>query len=184
MNQIKMTKLIYKIYKHLNLLKNLTFMINLIYKIFHIYTFSVVDDSLKEAGLSWNNCRAYSSDNANNMVGKHNSVLSRIAQQQPLVYAVGCPAHLAHLAAKKGTKPLSFNVEDFLIDIYYHFDKSAKRKAKLREFSQFCDTVVRKVLKHVSTRWLSIGKCVERILQMYTSLRSYFLSTYGQQVNN
>ena len=37
---------------------------------------------------------------------------------------------------------------------------------------------VRKVIKHVSTRWLSLGKCLERTLMQWDSLESYFLSYF------
>ena len=53
---------------------------------------------------------------------------------------------------------------------------STKRKGQLREFAQFCDIESRKMLKYVSTRWLSLQSSVERILKQYSALRSYFLS--------
>lgn len=58
---------------------------------------------LKKHNVDWNMCATYSEDNAANMQGKHNSVLSRIrAAQKPeqKVYAVGCPCHLVHLMAE------------------------------------------------------------------------------------
>ena len=63
-----------------------------------------------------------------------------------------------------------------LIDTFYYFDKSTKRKNELASYCTLCDVEVRKVLKHVSTRWLSLELVVSRILQQYPALRSYFLS--------
>ena len=63
-----------------------------------------------------------------------------------------------------------------MIDNYYYFDKSTKRKSELLEYCMFCDTEYRKVLKHISTRWLSLELAVDRILRVYPGLRSYFLS--------
>ena len=60
-----------------------------------------------------------------------------------------------------------------MIDTYYYFDKSTK---SLADYSVFCDVEVRKLLKHVSTRWLSLEAAVSRVLRQYPSLRSYFLS--------
>jgi len=40
--------------------------------------------------------------------------------------------------------------------MHYWFDKSAKRKNELSEFCVFCDTTYEQVLKHASTRWLSL----------------------------
>ena len=67
----------------------------------------------------------------------------------------------------KGAKELAVNIEDFVIDIYYHFRRSGKRKAQS--------------IKHVSTRWPSHGKCLKRTLKQWDSLESYFLSYFDLQ---
>ena len=36
-----------------------------------------------------------------------------------------------------------------MIDTYYYFDKSTKRKNSLADYSVFCDVEKRKLLKHV-----------------------------------
>ena len=69
-----------------------------------------------------------------------------------------------------------FNVEEMVIDIYYWFDKSTKRKVNLAEYCTFCDTSYREVVKHVNTRWLSLERAVGRVLQQYAALQSYCLS--------
>ena len=51
-----------------------------------------------------------------------------------------------------------FSAEDLVIDIFYWFDKSTKRKADLVEFCSFCDINYRKIIKHVNTRWLSLKR--------------------------
>ena len=61
-----------------------------------------------------------------------------------------------------------------MIDNYYYFDKSTKRKAELVEYCVFCDTEYRKILKHVSTRWLTLELTVDRTLRVYPGLKSYF----------
>ena len=42
------------------------------------------------------------------------------------IFDVGCACHLAHLCDGKGAKELSVEFKDFIIDIYYHFHRSAK----------------------------------------------------------
>lgn len=59
---------------------------------------------------------------------------------------------------------------------FYYFDKSTKRQASLRDFCGFCDQEYRKILKFGATRWLSREVCVNRVLQQYPSLKSYFES--------
>ncbi len=53
---------------------------------------------------------------------------------------------------------------------------SESTKAALSDYTQFCDLVYRKVLKHVTTCWLSLNTCVNHILSGYEGLKSYFLS--------
>ena len=63
-----------------------------------------------------------------------------------------------------------------MIDLFYWFDKSTKRKASLMEYCSFCDIDYREIVKHVNTRWLSLERAVSRVLQQYDALKSYFLS--------
>ena len=60
--------------------------------------------------------------------------------------------------------------------LIHWFEKSSKRKGKLQEYFQFCDQEYTPALKHISVRWLSLEKCVARVLQKFASLQSYFLS--------
>jgi len=45
-------------------------------------------------------------------------------------------------------------VEDLLVDIYFWFVHSTKRKCELAEYADFCDQGYCKIIKHVSTGWL------------------------------
>ena len=62
------------------------------------------------------------------------------------------------------------------IDLFFWFDKSTKRKASLKDYCNFCDITYRNIIKHVNTRWLSLEQAVNRVLQQYDALKSYFLS--------
>jgi hypothetical protein len=53
---------------------------------------------------------------------------------------------------------------------------SAKRKEEYKEFLEFTDTEPLKIIKHCSTRWLSLQKCVGRFLHHWPALTSYFMS--------
>ena len=138
--------------------------------------FETCTSSLKKASLTWDSCCTYSSDNTSSMVGKNKSLLKMIKDSQQIqkVFDVGCPCHLAHLSAQKGAKKLSMQVDDFIIDLFYHFKRSVKRKATLREYMELTNTDVKKIIKHVTTRWLSLGKLVDRTLLHWEALRSFF----------
>lgn len=98
---------------------------------------------------------------------------------------MGCPCHLLHNVGSHASEAFQlvsgFDIEDFCIDMFYWFDKSTKRKGIFQEFCNFCDTGYREVVRHVNVRWLSLEKAVHRILQLYSSLKSYFLSEEESQ---
>ena len=88
----------------------------------NVYT--VITDSLTTNKIGLHKCVAFVSDNASVMVGKHQGVLALIKRQNQAVYGMGCACHLSHLAAKEGGKALQgFDPEDFVLDLFYHFDK-------------------------------------------------------------
>jgi len=144
-------------------------------------TFGKLDEKMKLYDIQWSRCIAFSSDNASVMLGRNNSIYTRIAESNQDVYPVGCACHLAHLCAKKAANQLSVDVEELVIDLYYHFDKSSKRKEILKGYQEFCNVETRKILKHSSTRWLSLMKCLDRILRQYDALKSYFLSSASEE---
>lgn len=94
--------------------------------------------------IPWANCIAFSVDNASVNMGKQKSIKTRVLLKNEYVYFMGCPCHMAHNAAHKGASSFSniskFDDEDLVVDIFYWFDKSIKRKNELNEFCIFCDS--------------------------------------------
>ena len=84
------------------------------------------------------------------------------------------------MCAQNGAKKLSMQVDDFIIDLFYHFKRSVKRKATLREYMEFTNTEVKNMIKHVTTRWLSLGRSVARTLMQWEALQSYFISEFEE----
>lgn len=82
------------------------------------------------------------------MIGKHNSVLSRVKVKQTDVFSQECTCHLANLCLLKGVSELPVDVGDLFVDLFYHIDKSSKRKEELREFQQFTDTKELNTVRH------------------------------------
>lgn len=113
----------------------------------------------------WCNIVGSASDNASVMVGVRNSVLSCVCLRQPNVFSLGHLCHLAALCAAAALKRLPVSINELLIDIYYHFKHSSKRYSEfcsIRE--EFSDIVPLRILKHCSTRWLSLERCIKRML--------------------
>ena len=73
------------------------------------------------------------------MVGRQNSLLKKIkdSQAEQKVFNIRCPCHLAHICAGKEARQFLVYIEDFVIDIFCHFQQSAKYKSQLRELMEF-----------------------------------------------
>ena len=60
---------------------------------------------------------------------------------------MGCPCHIAHNTANTGgeafTQEVGFDIEEVVVDLFYWFDKSTKRKSLLEEYCCFCDVEYR-----------------------------------------
>ena len=122
--------------------------------------FSLIDESLKNRNIPWSNVVAFES--------------SRVKNAQPKVFSQGCVCHLANLCLLAGVQTLPVDVDDFFVDLYYYFDKSAKRKEEFHEFQLFTGVKEMKIIKHCKTRWLSLEKCVQRVLEQWSALYAYF----------
>ena len=77
---------------------------------------------------------------------------------------------------EKGAACLPLNIDEFLVDIYYYIDKSSKRKETLQMFQEYYNGEIKKILKHVETRWLSTTKCLECVISLWVPLMKFFKS--------
>ena len=137
--------------------------------------FDAMDRELESRKIPWSNVIGYASDTANVMVGARNSVLSRIKLKQPNVFSLGCLCHLAALCAAAGLKNLPISVDDLLIEIYYNFKYSAKRVQEYSDIlTEFSEIEPLRIIKHCTTRWLSLERCLKRLLDQWPALYAYF----------
>ena len=97
--------------------------------------FSKIDETMQRHDLDWSKCVAFGVDNTSVNMGKHNSIKTRVQKKNPAVYFMGCPCHMVHNTAIKAAGSfesiIGFDVEDMMVDLFYWFDKSTKRKNKL-----------------------------------------------------
>ncbi|KAJ8048361.1 Zinc finger BED domain-containing protein 5 [Holothuria leucospilota] len=135
--------------------------------------FKILDAELNDLGIRWENCVSFAADNASVMMGKNKGVVAYITQRQSHIYLVGCACHLMALAAKKATKQLPCSV-DVLVDIYFYLDKSSLRQQTLKETHLLHGKEMKKILKHVQTRWLSLGHCLVRLIDQWNPLQQFF----------
>lgn len=131
---------------------------------------------LENHELDIRNVTAYAADNANINYGKHHSVYKLLSSANDGILKANCPTHIAHSACKHASDQLAVDIEAIVFKIYSHFSVSATRREELRSFSDFVDTEWREILRHVCTRWLSLRPAVNRLLETWPALASYFRS--------
>ena len=139
----------------------------------HLQVFAAIDGCMSSYQIPWKNCVAVGVGNTTVNVEKKNSIMTRVKAQNDSVYFSGCQCHVVHNTSAAAAAALrnatGFDVEDLMVDVYYWFDYSTKRKSLLAEFTEFCDQDYRKILKHVSTRWLSLETSITSVLKQYVS---------------
>ena len=118
----------------------------------------------------------YSVDNTNVTYGIHKSVYTKLRNTQKDHLPGKCHAHRVRNTVKHALDNLSIHVENVVLKIYSFFSSSAKLRESLKEFCEFCEIEFRELLRYITTRWLSLNPVVSRILQSWTTLKSYFIS--------
>ena len=101
--------------------------------------------------------------------------LKRMLQNKTLV-GVGCPAHILNNCVHHGADTLNVEIENIKFKIYQYFHIYTVRTENLKEYCEFVDIEYRTLLSHSKTRWLSLFPGIERLLQMFPALKSFFLS--------
>ncbi|XP_071033051.1 SCAN domain-containing protein 3-like [Parasteatoda tepidariorum] len=142
---------------------------------------SLILDEFKKFDIPFGNCVSFMSDNAAVMQGKRNGVIAHLKQQHDSLISARCACHLINLAAEKAAAILPINVDEILVDIYYYLNKSAKRKDALKHFQALHDKEAHKILKHVCTRWLSLGRSLSRLMEQWDPLVSFFKESVKSQ---
>ena len=83
----------------------------------------MLEETLQHFCIPWGNVIGFSSNTANVMVGKNNSVLSRVREAtHGNVHDLGCVSHLANLCTNCLVKTLPVPVEDIIVDTSWQFE--------------------------------------------------------------
>lgn len=133
----------------------------------------------ESCGLGVSKISSYGADNASVNYGKHNSVYQKLKEINPYIVKANCKCHLIHNTLKNANRILSaagHDVECIVLKIYSEFSCSAKKVETLKEFCQFTAVQYKQILRHVPTRWLSLLPAIQRILECWPALKSYFMS--------
>lgn len=131
-------------------------------------------EELSAKGISLDNCIAFTSDNANVMIGKKSGCYGELTKHNEQLISTGCICHRLHLAAEWAGKQLPVNVEQFFIDIYYYIEKSSCRLKAFKDYQEECGVKQSQLCKHAPTRWLSLSKTCHWVLEQWVALERFF----------
>ena len=140
--------------------------------------FAAVESAFTEDAVPFDNLLGFASDGANAMLGRHNSVKTRLLAKQPNLFVMHCICHVAALCTSHACSDAIPNeVEQLLRDTYNFFHQSSKRLAQLADFQHFVDVEPHRLLHPSQTRWVSLHQCVARMVEQWPALYSFFAST-------
>ncbi|CAF0854255.1 unnamed protein product [Adineta steineri] len=87
-----------------------------------------------------------------------------------------CNLHVVYNGFKAGTTETSWHVENFCMDIWSWFRKSPARHEDFENIvDELNDSIETSMLYFTCTRWILLGKVIERILKQFDIFREYFL---------
>ena len=119
-------------------------------------------------------------DGANVMIGERNSVISRLREKQCHLFTLHCPCALI---SSNACKKIPGVVEQLVRDIFSHFSSSPKRQFLYSQFQTFVECKPHNLLRPSQTRWLSLQQVVDRTIEQYPALLSYFQSVEERLVS-
>lgn len=138
------------------------------------YLYSEFKKRLSTYGIPIKNVIGMASDGASVMVGKNNSFSSRLLQDNSSATVIKCVCHISAIITTKACLVLPRAPEDLIRQIYSYFSGSSKRCLQLEEMQEYFNYEKKKILRVSSTRWLSLQKCIERVLDNWEVLKAYF----------
>ena len=137
--------------------------------------------SLQENDLDLKRLKSFCADNApvnfgGSQLRGQNNVFYPLKQQATQLIPVGCPVHILHNAAEKGSDRLTVDIETIVIKICSHFKSQTSRAVSLQQFCQKLDTNFSTLPTHTPTRWTTLDSVLERMINLWEPLKAHFLS--------
>ena len=137
--------------------------------------------SLQENDLDLKRLTSFCADNApvnfgGSQLSGQNNVFYRLKQRATQLIPVGCPAHILHNAAEKGSDSLTVDIETIVLKIGSHFKSQTSRAVSLKQFCEQLDTNYSSLPTHTPTRWTTLDAVLERMIDLWEPLKAHFLS--------
>ena len=126
---------------------------------------------------------AFTGDNCNTIFGglrrneQGNNVFAKLKKMlNPSMIGVGCSAHVLNNCIHHGAERMIIEIENNINKIYQYFSIYTVRTEQLKEYREFANCEYNRLLSHSKTRWLSLFPGISRLFEMFSPLKSYFLS--------
>jgi hypothetical protein len=139
-------------------------------------------DTLKNLNIPLSKCVAFCGNSTNtNFCGMNRNGTNNIFHKLKVeigkdIEGIGCPAHILHNTVSTAADRLSTDVEAVVVKIFNYFSIYTIKTGKLKDFCEFVNVTYKSLQSHSRTRWVSLMPAVERILQLWEALKSYFLT--------
>ncbi|XP_076663723.1 protein FAM200A-like [Andrena cerasifolii] len=130
--------------------------------------------SLNKYNLPVRNIVGVCVDNSNVMLGRQNSLISRLLADNEEISVFPCICHSMNLVTSHACKYLPPHVEEFLHSIYTYFSRNPKQQSPLEGMQDFISVANQKLLQPSRTRWLELSECVKRVLNQWPDLYTVF----------
>jgi len=111
-------------------------------------------------------------DSASSLTGKYNGLVRKLQEDKNDLFSLRDPCHCFNLILKNSLTKLPKNIMKFVTKIHLHF-KSPQRKAILSNIQKENNEKQLALKPYIKTRWLSLGSSLERLIEIWGSLKTY-----------
>ncbi|KAI5702152.1 hypothetical protein M8J76_017078 [Diaphorina citri] len=125
-------------------------------------------------GIPLEKMLGFAADNCSVMMGQHRGLQARLKEVNKNLYVFGCICHSFHICASEACKRIPQAFEDLCSDIYNYLQKKPKRLGEFKEIQKMLKIKTHNLLKLSRTRWLSMNDVIERVVEQWDALLSYF----------
>ncbi|XP_066944582.1 SCAN domain-containing protein 3-like [Macrobrachium rosenbergii] len=137
--------------------------------------YTAMKEFFKVKHIQEDKCIGLACDGASVMVGKHNSLYSRLLNDIPHLKLVQCMCHSLHLACSKSVEVLPRQLDYIIKETHNWFSCSPKRRETYEQLYQTInDESPLQIPGLADTRWLSRFSAVKRILDQWNELKLHF----------
>ncbi|XP_070379490.1 uncharacterized protein [Dermacentor albipictus] len=105
------------------------------------------------------------------------SLKKKMQEAYPNIIDLGeCCLHKVHNSFARGLNAFGSDIEGVVIDVYYFFKNSAVQSAAMKAEQVTLGLPETVFLRHVSSRWLTLGPAVDRLIEQYPAVKKVLLS--------